>query len=113
MRLAVAFITSSQGYALVGSLNLPAHTFYPSRATITALLASTGNVILYCSSSMGRGPRCAGWLRDAFALSTATAPTTNAPARVKILEGGVKGFVARYQEDAALVYKLPDEVKAA
>ena len=62
---------------------------------------------------MGRGPRCAGWLRDAFALSTSTAATNNAHARVMILEGGVKGFVARYRDDAALVYKLPDEVKDA
>lgn len=59
---------------------------------------------------MGRGPRCAGWLRDAFALSTSTAPAT-AQAQVKILEGGVKGFVGRYKDDDALVYKLPDEVK--
>ena len=62
---------------------------------------------------MGRGPRCAGWLRDAFALSTSPAPAANAHARVKILEGGAKGFVARYKDDSALVYKLPDEVKDA
>ena len=105
--------TSSQGYAIVGSLNLPAHTFYPSRATIAALLASTGTIILYCNSSMGRGPRCAGWLRDAFTLSTSTAPTPSTQAKVKILQGGVKGFVARYKDEGALVYKLPEEVKDA
>jgi hypothetical protein len=30
---------------------------------------------------------------------------------VKVMEGGIKGFVKAYGEDESLVIKLPDEVK--
>lgn len=124
-----------------GSLNLPAHTFYPSRRTIartlisrhrdiitaahsttTAMTSSARSsglrVVLFCGSSQGRGPRCAGWLRDALkeeeeeaqqagASKTCAADTL----RVMIMEGGIKRFVAKYGGDSELLVQLPDEVK--
>lgn len=94
-----------QGFLLHESINLPAHTFYPSRVAIASLFASTPLVIIYCGSSQGRGTRCAGWLRDAVKEAGNTVP------EVKILTGGIKGFISQYAGREDLLLKLPDEVK--
>jgi len=86
------------------SVNLPAHTFYPSRASIARLLGGKESVILFCGSSQGRGPRCAGWLRDALADSASRT-------EVLIMDGGIKGFVKTYGGEETLLLKLPEEVK--
>merc|ERR1711939_383818 len=91
------------GYMLVGSVNLPAHTFYPSRYTIANMLASKSRVIFYCASSRGRGPRCAGWMQQVLV-------ERNSKTQVVVLDGGAKSFVEKYDSDGRLVIRLPDEV---
>lgn len=91
---------------LVGSVNLPAHTFYPSRRALAHLLGGKGTLVFYCNSSNGRGPRCAGWMRDALA-------EVGAGAQVKILDGGAKAFIAIHKDDPNRVHRLPDEVTSS
>lgn len=101
---------------LAGSLNLPAHTFYPSRHTIAKTLLASGadTCVVYCNSSRGRGPRVAGWLRDAVkevAAAASAGSSTKTPPDVVVLEGGAKGFAHEYGSDGELVIQLPDEVR--
>lgn len=86
------------------SINLPAHTIYPSRSDLARTLSRYDQVITFCGSSQGRGPRAAGWLRDAMKQG-------GYKTEVLVMEGGIKGFVKAYGDDQDLVHKLPDEVK--
>lgn len=86
------------------SINLPAHTLYPSRKDAARLLSRYEQVITFCGSSQGRGPRAAGWLRDALKEGGHNA-------EVLVMEGGIKGFIKAYGDDLSLVQKLPEEVK--
>lgn len=86
------------------SINLPAHTLYPSRKDASRMLSGYEKVITFCGSSQGRGPRAAGWLRDAM-------KDEGYKAEVLVMEGGIKGFVKAYGDDLDLVQKLPEEVK--
>lgn len=86
------------------SINLPAHTLYPSRQDAARTLSRYEQVITFCQSSQGRGPRAAGWLRDAFKDSGNST-------EVLIMEGGIKGFVKAHGDDSSVVHKLPEEVK--
>lgn len=88
------------------SINLPAHTLYPSRNDAARLLSHYEQVITFCGSSQGRGPRAAGWLRDALKEG-------GYATEVLIMEGGIKGFVKAYGDDVEVVQKLPEEVKEA
>ena len=93
---------------IAGSINLPAHTFYPSRRDIVQLLAtSKQTLVFYCNSSNGRGPRCAGWARDTLEQLGIT------NVEVKIMDGGAKAFLAKFADDHALVHRLPDEVTSS
>lgn len=93
-----------QGSMLSDSINLPAHTFYPARQRISDLLKDKETVVLYCASSKGRGPRCAGWLQE-------TLQGSDSKARIMVLEGGAKAFVDAFGHNEKLVSQLPDEVK--
>jgi arsenical-resistance protein 2 len=46
------------------AINIPAQSFYPTRWTWATVFEKVPFVIFYCSSSEGRGPRCAGWFQD-------------------------------------------------
>ncbi|GFZ42348.1 hypothetical protein JCM24511_00063 [Saitozyma sp. JCM 24511] len=46
------------------AVNLPAQSFHQTLPMIFSLLHRIPKVILHCSSSKGRGPRCAGWYQD-------------------------------------------------
>src|SRR5208282_231280 len=46
------------------AINIPAQSLYPARWTWLEALGKVPIVIFYCSSSNGRGPRCAGWFQD-------------------------------------------------
>lgn len=89
---------------LTGSVNLPAHTFYPSRRYITDFFKGKEMIVLYCTSSRGRGPRCAGWMQE-------TLRESDSKARVVILDGGAKAFVETFGHVDHLLQRLPDEVK--
>lgn len=86
------------------SVNLPAHTLYPSAKDVSRMLSGYDQVITFCGSSQGRGPRAAGWLRDAMKAE-------GYKTEVLVMEGGIKGFVKAYGNDSDLVQKLPEEVK--
>ena len=44
-----------------GSYQFAAQTFYDDLDLFYEKFKEVGKVIFYCSSSRGRGPRCAGW----------------------------------------------------
>lgn len=46
------------------AINIPAQSFYPTRLTWLEIFRDVPLVIFYCTSSHGRGPRCAGWYQD-------------------------------------------------
>jgi len=66
------------------AVNIPAQSFYPTRLTWLEVLREIPVVIFYCSSSVGRGPRCAGWYQDL--LDEADIDSSQA----FVLEGGIK-----------------------
>ncbi|KAH8980385.1 Rhodanese-like domain-containing protein [Lactarius hatsudake] len=86
---------------ITGAINLPAQTFYPLLPTLTSILGKFPIVVFHCSSSLGRAPRCAGWLQDALPLSS--------ECKVFILEGGMKAWRERFGEDAQMIIEMPAE----
>jgi rhodanese-related sulfurtransferase len=69
------------------AINIPAQSFYPTRLTWVELFGKIPFVIFYCSSSNGRGPRCAGWFQDALDENG------DQIAKSFVLAGGIKGWV--------------------
>jgi rhodanese-related sulfurtransferase len=65
------------------AVNIPAQSFYPTRMTWLEVLGDIPVVIFYCSSSKGRGPRCAGWYQDVLD------ETGNTSSRAFVLDGGI------------------------
>ncbi|KAF7715503.1 Uncharacterized protein PECH_007016 [Penicillium ucsense] len=91
--------TDFEGGTIQGSINLPAHSLYPTLPAVYSLLSQTGvkHVIWYCGSSNGRGPRTANWFADYLALKQDTSIES------LILEGGIKGWAAAGPEYTALM----------
>ncbi|KAH9018151.1 hypothetical protein EDB85DRAFT_2013380 [Lactarius pseudohatsudake] len=86
---------------VTGAINLPAQTFYPLLPTLTSILGKFPIVVFHCSSSLGRAPRCAGWLQD-------TLPS-GSECKVFILKGGMKAWRERFGEDAQMIIEMPVE----
>ncbi|KAG0651539.1 Dual specificity phosphatase Cdc25B [Hyphodiscus hymeniophilus] len=82
-----------EGGTVKTSLNLPAQSFYQSRKTLLDLCdrASITQVIFYCGSSSGRGPRCAGWMQDY--INDVSKFGRKSALQVLVLKGGIKGWV--------------------
>lgn len=74
------------------AINIPAQSLYPTRWTWLEVLGKVPLVIFYCSSSNGRGPRCAGWFQDT--LDEAGRGDSEAA----VLVGGIKKW-AETQKD--------------
>ena len=74
------------------AINIPAQSFYMTRLNWLNLLGEISLVIFYCSSSNGRGPRCAGWYQDLLK------ETGNTISEAAVLEGGIKGWSV-YEKD--------------
>ncbi|QKX55850.1 uncharacterized protein TRUGW13939_02949 [Talaromyces rugulosus] len=91
--------TDFEGGTIKGSLNFPAHSFYLTVPTVYAVLSAAGikDVVFYCGSSRGRGPRTAGWFADYLESQG------NTSIRALVLKGGIKGWVAAGDEYTALV----------
>lgn len=109
-----AYARTSQGPIIKGSLNLPAQTFYPCRMTIARLLVNASTIVVFCGSSKGRGPRCAGWLKEAFDCigkpPTSLSEDIDRPVpEIIVLRGGIKEFITLYQQETDLLDVLPDE----
>ncbi|KAJ8474160.1 hypothetical protein ONZ45_g16047 [Pleurotus djamor] len=85
------------GHCVKGSHQWPAQTFYNDLPAFYEKFRDTKQVIFYCGSSSGRGPRCAGWYQDY--LDAQQNPTSQA----FVLEGGIKGWIARFAGEADIV----------
>jgi len=86
-----------EGGTIKTSLNLPAQSFYQSRKTLLDLCdrSSIKNVIFYCGSSSGRGPRCANWMQDY--IDDVAKFGHRSSLKVSILKGGIKGWVKDFE----------------
>jgi len=89
--------TDWEGGTIKTSLNLPAQSFYQSRKTLLDLCdrASIEQVIFYCGSSSGRGPRCANWMKDY--IDDIAKFGRRSSLQVLILKGGIKGWVKDFE----------------
>ncbi|KXZ53723.1 hypothetical protein GPECTOR_6g640 [Gonium pectorale] len=91
---------------IVGSINVPASVFKSEdKSTLDEVIKSKLNgaseVVVHCHFSKVRGPTCAKALNDRLkALGLDQVP------EVKVLAGGVAGFMDKYKEESALV-ELP------
>ncbi|KAK4233489.1 arsenical-resistance protein 2 [Achaetomium macrosporum] len=79
------------GGTVRGAINLPAHSFYPTRKTLYGLCKQAGikKVIFYCGSSLGRGPRCAAWFQDYVT-------EIGGDLESQVMAGGIRGWVQAY-----------------
>lgn len=82
-----------------GSSQWHAQTFYDNLPKFFEQHHNTEKVVFYCGSSMGRGPRCAGWYQD-YLNETGTTTST-----AYILQGGIKAWLEKYADDENLVDK--------
>lgn len=92
-----------QDYALPGAINLPAHSFYATRNAVAATLGHIPLLIFHCQScgkATSRGVLVSAYCQDA--LNEAG----KAGSKAVYLEGGIKGWAARFKEDESLIVKL-------
>jgi|SRR5712671_3851583 len=94
-------VVISRQAVIPGAINLPAQTFYPLLPSLNSLLAKIPIVVFYCSSSLGRATRCAGWFGDAL--------PSDSECKIFILEGGMKAWRARFGEDKRMTTVMPLE----
>jgi len=83
------------------AINIPAQTFYYTRLALLNILGGIPMIIFYCSSSNGRGPRCAGWMQDALHEAG------NKNAEPVVLAGGIKNWVKEYPDLSVPVLHFP------
>ncbi|KAK5651640.1 hypothetical protein OQA88_11815 [Cercophora sp. LCS_1] len=83
--------TDCTGGTVSSSLNMPAHSFYPTRKTLYDLCTRAGikRVIFYCGQSNGRGPRCAAWMQDYI-------DEVGGEIESQVMTGGIRGWVEVY-----------------
>ncbi|KAK3498700.1 hypothetical protein B0T13DRAFT_511834 [Neurospora crassa] len=83
--------TDCAGGTVSSSINLPAHSFFPTRKSLYALCRQAGiqKVIFYCGSSAGRGPRCAAWMQDYI-------NEVGGDLQSQVMTGGIRGWVRMY-----------------
>ncbi|KAK3397528.1 hypothetical protein B0T20DRAFT_222521 [Sordaria brevicollis] len=84
--------TDCTGGTVSSSINLPAHSFYPTRKSLYALCKQAGiqRIIFYCGSSAGRGPRCAAWMQDYID------EVGERDLQSQVMTGGIRGWVRTY-----------------
>jgi arsenical-resistance protein 2 len=83
------------------AINIPAHAFYPTRMNLVKVLGNIPLVIFYCSSSNGRGPRCAGWFQDTLN------EVGNKESEALVLTGGIKSWVEWHSDLAEPLRHFP------
>ncbi|KAM7202185.1 Rhodanese-like domain containing protein [Rhypophila sp. PSN 637] len=83
--------TDCAGGTVTSSLNMPAHSFYPTRKSLYKLCKQAGitRIIFYCGSSNGRGPRCAAWMQDYI-------DQVGGDIQSQVMTGGIRGWVKAY-----------------
>ncbi|KAI9458735.1 S-adenosyl-L-methionine-dependent methyltransferase [Boletus coccyginus] len=80
-----------------GSVQQPAQTFYDDLPKFYEEYKETKQVIFYCGSSRGRGPRCAKWYRDYLDQQG------NTESKAFCMTGGANEWVSSYKGQADLV----------
>lgn len=112
--------TDFEGSCVRGAVNIPAQSF-PLGLDTWSKVFGDRTVIFHCSSSNGRGPRCAAWYQDcedslchrdktlAFSLTcSADLDEHQLPGEAAILQGGIKEWTNQYGQDEALTTRVPD-----
>ncbi|KAF7358706.1 NAD(P)-binding protein [Mycena sanguinolenta] len=79
-----------------------AQTFYNQLSAFHETFASSNSVVFYCGSSVGRGPRCAGWYQDFLDANDNRGP------QVLTLEGGFRRWAAEFPGEVEFVDKTHD-----
>lgn len=74
------------------AINIPAQSFYSTRLMWLEILGKVPYVIFYCSSSNGRGPRCAGWYQDMLD------DVGNKTSKSFVLAGGIKLWAEKHKD---------------
>jgi arsenical-resistance protein 2 len=102
-------------YLIPGAINLPAQTFqatlpalYPilsrsvqvNKLFLPVLMPRYAMVIFHCSSSNGRGPRCANWYQEELDRMSET------KSQAMILTGGIKAWAEAYPDE---LVRLPTQ----
>jgi len=75
-----------------GAINIPAQSIYSTKTSLAHSLGNITQVIFYCGSSMGRGPRAAAWFQDGLN------EIGNTSSEGLVLAGGIKEWVKTYNE---------------
>ncbi|ORY35930.1 hypothetical protein BCR39DRAFT_461149 [Naematelia encephala] len=88
---------AEHGRLLPVAINLPAQTFYHTLPVIFQIVGQIPKVIFHCSSSRGRGPRCAAWYQDY--LDDQDCRTSKS----YVLEGGIKAWCEAFPEETVTV----------
>ena len=84
------------------AINIPAHSFYHTRFSLAETLGTIPLVIFYCSSSNGRGPRCAGWYQDTLK------EVSNTNSEGVVLAGGIKNWAVAQKDLTDTVLRFPE-----
>ncbi|KAL7409992.1 hypothetical protein BDY24DRAFT_344543 [Mrakia frigida] len=91
-------IEAPNDYFIPSAVNLAAQTFYQTLPALYPMLSKIPLVIFHCSSSAGRGPRCAAWYQDLLDSKKETG------SKALVLTGGIKAWAEKYGgEEGALV----------
>ncbi|EGO04041.1 hypothetical protein SERLA73DRAFT_158418 [Serpula lacrymans var. lacrymans S7.3] len=80
-----------------GSFQHAAQTFYDELANLHKTFGLKKQVIFYCNSSNGRGPRCAAWYQDFLDEHGYT------QSRAYVMQGGAKAWLDKFGEAEDLV----------
>ncbi|KIK95462.1 hypothetical protein PAXRUDRAFT_826994 [Paxillus rubicundulus Ve08.2h10] len=85
-----------------GSVQCPAQTFYDDLPKFHEDYKDTKQVIFYCGSSNGRGPRCAKWYQDYLNEQG------NNRSKAFVMTGGINKWLSMYKEREDLTSGLED-----
>ncbi|KAI9636154.1 Rhodanese-like domain-containing protein [Dioszegia hungarica] len=86
-------IEENAPYLIPGAINLPAQTFQATLPALYPILSRYEMVIFHCSSSNGRGPRCANWYQEELDRRNDT------KSQAMILTGGIKAWAEAYPDE--------------
>lgn len=96
VRTALTAWINEQDCYIPMALNLPAQSFLPTLSSLLPILSTYPLVIFHCSSSNGRGPRCAGHYQDRLNELEITS------SRSAVLKGGIKGWLQEFGPENAI-----------
>ncbi|KAI6030417.1 arsenite S-adenosylmethyltransferase [Pisolithus orientalis] len=85
-----------------GSVQCPAQTFYDDLPSFYERFGEKKQVVFYCGSSHGRGPRCARWYQDYLNAKGDTRP------EALVMRGGIKEWKERFGGDDGLTDRDAD-----